>query len=73
MFFIENNVAWQEYFDKIYIFDDVNCEAYILEDVSAFIWKVLEKHQTYDQILAALFKQYRTIDSIVLKKIWTSF
>ena len=67
MFFVKNSVAWQEYFDKVYIFDDVNYEAFVLEDVSAFIWKALEKHHILEQILSLLIKKYPTTDKMVLE------
>ena len=66
MYFINKNIAYQKYFGKIYVFDDVIQEAYILDEVSAFIWGALETVQEYGQLLKVLKIQYPEADVDVL-------
>ena len=38
---IRKDIAWQEYFGTLYVFDDISRESYTLEDLASAIWKII--------------------------------
>ena len=55
---VRSNIAWQIYDDVVYIFDDVNRQTYILEEISVLIWKLINKGYNYNCIIDYIANTY---------------
>lgn len=62
-----DNLAWQEYFGKIYIFNEVERNSFILEDIAAIIWNFINLGYCYDEILVKLKSKYKNIQDKEIK------
>lgn len=61
-------IAWQKYFNKIYIFNDVERNTFILEDIAVIIWDYINVGYEYEKILSELKSKYNEINISELKK-----
>ena len=59
---VKKSIAWQEYFGKIYIFDDVNHNSFTLEDTAMVIWKSIIKTKNYEKTLEEMFNHFPAVD-----------
>ncbi len=50
------NIAWQEFFGTIYIFNEISHGTFILNDLAKEFWLIVSKENRFDEICTLLSK-----------------
>lgn len=67
------NIAWQDYFDTIYIFNEHTRNTYVLKDSARCFWLLISKNRQFDKICSMLRKDYTDISFDILKQDFYEF
>lgn len=67
------NIAWQEFFGTVYIFNEISHEAFILNDLAKEFWLLISKSNDFDEICYMLSKNFSTISFEQVKSDFNEF
>lgn len=67
------NIAWQKFFNTVYIFDEINHKTFIITDIAMQFWMTLQRLDNFKEICIELSKYHTSIIYVDLEQDFKEF